>query len=178
MFQTQVHDIELNRELFDIPTPSLIKQDLSGDEEIQIAEERKDEQPTPQVELQAEVEAPCVEDLPEIEITNCIGDVKNSEAELIPGKGTSHPKTRRKFDSVKNLLEKARQKLLMTKRFWSHTPRDSSKCGDRPEGKDCGHGEQLLSVPDQSVNVTQSNPSTPAQLRKNFRRNRSFSPVR
>ncbi len=78
--------------------------------------------------LPSQLETGLVEEIPEIEITNCESKTTkeaeveveaeaeaNNEAERIPAKGDDHSKIRRKFDSVRNLLEKARQKLLLTR---------------------------------------------------------------
>lgn len=95
------------------------------------------------------------------------------------------PRTRRKFDSVRNLLEKARSKLSR-----SHNSSTSSeehlksqsndKLGSEP-GSPVHHPRskwrEKLSVPEQQI--SQSSPNTPLMARRlKSRRHQSFSPVR
>jgi hypothetical protein len=210
-FATQVNDLELNREIFDIPTPpqtlvlkhTKIEEKKSKhvtieSEEESDSENKKTHEQVLKIEEEIEVivetekENTIEERLPEISITNedCSKVVENDLSKL----GAKSPKTRRRFDSVKNLLEKARQKLLMTKHFLSHNSSHESKKPKKGSKPDLEEKEHLLNIPslllDESCqssscvdsgnsSVTQSSPSTPAQSRKNnFRRNRSFSPVR
>ena len=209
-FANQVNDLELNREIFDIPTPPLtlvLKHEIeqptkkkkhvtidceeeSDDEDRQTEEQEEQLKTEEEIEVIVETDEMFEETIPEIAITN-----EDSDTLQVPEKepihiGAKSPKTRRRFDSVKNLLEKARQKLLMTKHFWSHSSNESK----REKKASCEEKEQLLNIPSLNVDqscqgsscidngnrsVTQSSPSTPAQLRKNnCRRNRSFSPVR
>jgi len=147
--------------------------------------------------LKSEESAMVVNSLPEITVMKDDGRQKDrKKEEKTDGKS---PRTRRRFDSVKNLLEKARQKLLLTKQFWSHhnnshDPKSSKESKNvssskhpEVEANDITHvGDDVtgnhLRVPALTQidpSVTQSSPSTPAELRKNnVRRNRSFSPVR
>jgi len=92
------------------------------------------------------------------------------------------PRSRRKFDSVRNLLEKARAKLSLKTRS-----RHNSTSSDEQKSRDSEHGSPLhlprnklrerLSVPDQQV--SQSSPNTPLMARKiQSKRHQSFSPVR
>ena len=100
----------------------------------------------------------------------------------------------RRFDSVKNLLEKVRTKLSSTKNFMksrsrsrnrtqSQGPPDLKKENNAVAVEICLEKSSLLSVPksenpdSESGIISQSSPNTPAQIRKE-KRYRSFSPVR
>ena len=206
-FAIQINDLELNREIFDIPTPPqtlVLKQTKAEDGkknrhvtiECEEDSDKEDGQTEEQeikteeeIEVIVETENVIVDPLPAISITNeeTLKVPENDSNKI----GAKSPKTRRRFDSVKNLLEKARQKLLMTKHFWSHESKREKKGSSK---SDLEEKEQLLNIPSSTADescqssscidsgnssVTQSSPSTPAQLRKNnCRRNRSFSPVR
>lgn len=75
------------------------------------------------------------------------------------------PRVPRKFDSVRNLLERARSKLAA--HFGSGSSRDELNLVEK------------LAIPDPSYAQSQSSPSTPLQMRKKKKsRDKSFSPVR
>jgi hypothetical protein len=186
----QVHDIELNREFFDIPTANLPstasdKQEKTPEKEIHLIAKKKDIE-THQMNY--------FEEIPEIDITTFPKESKVEEVAacvLQEDVSVKTPTSPKRFDSVKNLLEKARQKLLMTKNFLTHRSqktKESSKIKSKLIESD--NQLKLIEIdnqpirtqdqqPDPASNETQSSPSTPAQLRKNSsKRNRSFSPVR
>jgi hypothetical protein len=177
----QVHDIELNREFFDIPTGNLPstasdKQEKTPEKEIHLIAKKKDVIETHQMNY--------FEEIPEIDITTFPKESKVEEvaaAVLQEDVSVKTPTSPKRFDSVKNLLEKARQKLLMTKNFLTHRSqktKESSKIKSKLIESE-NQPEQVIRQPDPINKETQSSPSTPAQLRKNSsKRNRSFSPVR
>ena len=177
----QVHDIELNREFFDIPTANLPstasdKQEKTPEKEIHLIAKKKDIE-THQMNY--------FEEIPEIDITTFPKESKVEEvvaAVLQEDVSVKTPTSPKRFDSVKNLLEKARQKLLMTKNFLTHRSqktKESSKIKSKLIESDNQPIRTQDQQPDPASNETQSSPSTPAQLRKNSsKRNRSFSPVR
>jgi hypothetical protein len=180
-------EVELAPEEEEIRVAAVVVPQDDGNEEEEIG---KSEEPEPEMSIKA---------LPEITIMKEEGIHEDRKKdEKTEGKS---PRNRRRFDSVKNLLEKARQKLLMTKQFWSHNnhSQDSKSSKESKEVSSSKLPEaeandvtrvdddvtgNHLRVPAASSSqidpsVTQSSPSTPAQLRKkNVRRNRSFSPVR
>ena len=117
------------------------------------------------------------------------------ETSLDPPNLKSKP---RRFDSVKNLLEKVRTKLSSTKNFMknrsrsrnrtqSQGPPDLKKENNTASVDICLENKSLLSVPKSEKNnpdselsgieISQSSPATPAEIRKE-KRYRSFSPVR
>jgi hypothetical protein len=177
----QVHDIELNREFFDIPTANLPstasdKQEKTPEKEIHLIAKKKDIE-THQMNY--------FEEIPEIDITTFPKESKVEEVVacvLQEDVSVKTPTSPKRFDSVKNLLEKARQKLLMTKNFLTHRSqktKESSKIKSKLIESDNQPIRTQDQQPDPASNETQSSPSTPAQLRKNSsKRNRSFSPVR
>jgi hypothetical protein len=185
----QVHDIELNREFFDIPTANLPstasdKQEKAPEKEIHLIATKKDIE-THQMNY--------FEEIPEVDITTFSKERKVEEVVacvLQEDVSVKTPTSPKRFDSVKNLLEKARQKLLMTKNFLTHRSqktKESSKIKSKLIESE-NHSkliesdnqpEQPIRQPEPANKETQSSPSTPAQLRKNSsKRNRSFSPVR
>jgi hypothetical protein len=177
----QVHDIELNREFFDIPTANLPstapdKQEKTPEKEIHLIAKKNDIE-THQMNY--------FEEIPEIDITTFPKESKVEEvvaAVLQEDVSVKTPTSPKRFDSVKNLLEKARQKLLMTKNFLTHRSqktKESSKIKSKLIESDNQPIRTQDLQPDPANKETQSSPSTPAQLRKNSsKRNRSFSPVR
>ena len=177
----QVHDIELNREFFDIPTANLPstasdKQEKTPEKEIHLIAKKKDIE-THQMNY--------FEEIPEIDITTFPKESKVEEVAacvLQEDVSVKTPTSPKRFDSVKNLLEKARQKLLMTKNFLTHRSqktKESSKIKSKLIELDNQPIRSQDQQPDPANKETQSSPSTPAQLRKNSsKRNRSFSPVR
>ena len=177
----QVHDIELNREFFDIPTANLPstasdKQEKTPEKEIHLIATKKDIE-THQMNY--------FEEIPEIDITTFPKESKVEEVAacvLQEDVSVKTPTSPKRFDSVKNLLEKARQKLLMTKNFLTHRSqktKESSKIKSKLIESDNQPIRTQDLQPDPANKETQSSPSTPAQLRKNSsKRNRSFSPVR
>ena len=102
---------------------------------------------------------------------------ENDAKPLLPENMT--PRTKRKFDSVRCLLEKARAKLSR-----SRNSEDSEELIKASAPSSPVHlprnklQEQRLSVPDQQL-VSQSSPNTPLMAKKlQSRRHQSFSPVR
>ena len=147
--------MELNREIFDI--------DDHPDEitEENITVQIEDSEPKEEEEIIQVIE----EDLEE--------DTKGPEMDQEVQ--TVQKKDKRRFDSVRHLLEKARVKLMNSKQFWSRSlsrSRSAHKASKPPNSKD------LLSVPKETSGIqSQSSPNTPETLRKE-KRHRSFSPVR
>lgn len=143
----EVQDIELNREMFDI-----VDNDRDTEEtncEILVV----DDKPT----LQAKEDEI-------IEIIDSVAETPKPAADIHI---EELKKAKRRFDSVRSLLEKARLKLMTTKQFWSRS-RAQSHQGRQKEA------EKVLTDVD---TLSQSSPNTPAPTRKE-KRNRSFSPVR
>lgn len=69
---------------------------------------------------------------------------------------------KKRFDSVRNLLEKVRHKLMTTRQNWSRSlSRSRAPSQDRQKQK------ESLQVPE--IEISQSSPNTPAQLRKEKR---------
>ena len=175
--------MELNREIFDI-----------DDEEPSAAPA------LPEIEV---LEAPEAEeskkDNDEEEIIQVLEDVHNSITPKDDLKELSEPiddhevktknakQSKKRFDSVRNLLEKVRQKLNNTKQFWRSRSRSSNS---RAQSQGPPSASPALTLepakPEKEIrpssatsggNASQSSPNTPAQLRKE-KRTRSFSPVR
>ena len=103
---------------------------------------------------------------------------ENDAKPLLPPENMT-PRTKRKFDSVRCLLEKARAKLSR-----NHKSEESEELIKASAPSSPVHlprnklQEQRLSVPDQQL-VSQSSPNTPLMARKlQSRRHQSFSPVR
>jgi len=95
------------------------------------------------------------------------------------------PRTRRKFDSVRNLLEKARSKLSRSHNNSTSSEEHLKTQSNEKLGSEPGSPIHLprskwrekLSVPEQQI--SQSSPNTPLMARRlKSRRNQSFSPVR
>ena len=142
----EVQDIELNREMFDI-----VDIDKEPEEEPHCEILVVDEKPNLKAKEEEIIE---IIDLAEAPV------VKPPEVEDLK-------KSKRRFDSVRSLLEKARLKLMTTKQFLSRS-RTQSHQGRQKEA------EKVL--PEMDI-LSQSSPNTPAPLRKE-KRHRSFSPVR
>ena len=153
----EVQDMELNREIFDIDDhPDEITEE-NFPVQIQDSEQKEEEEEIIQV---------IEEDLEE--------DQKGPEMDPEEVQ-TVQKKDKRRFDSVRHLLEKARVKLMNSKQFWSRSlSRGNRSRSAKPNSKD------LLSVPTKETTggiQSQSSPNTPETLRKE-KRHRSFSPVR
>ena len=140
--------MELNREIFDIddhPEPQSSENNIT----VQI----QDSEPMDEEIIQVIEEDFKIEEQATVEV-----EVK-----------------KKRFDSVRHLLEKARHKLMSSKQFWSRSlsrSRSAHKASKPPSSKD------LLSVPKETSGIqSQSSPNTPETLRKE-KRHRSFSPVR
>jgi len=112
----------------------------------------------------------------------------SDSALLIPSRETETPRTRRRFDSVRNLLERARAKLTRGGGESGSFGRLNNCAGGQGERLESAPGSPVhvprskwrerLAVPDQQV--TQSSPNTPLMARKlkSKSRNQSFSPIR
>ena len=130
----------------------------------------------------------------EEEIIQVIECPNEEPTDLVPVSNPSKG-SKKRFYSVRGLLEKVRHKLITTRQFWSRSlSRSRNQSQDRKDDqsqdrKDDGSrrtgsrkksinsdGKDLLPVPDLTAQ-SQSSPNTPAQLRKE-KRHRSFSPVR
>ena len=165
----EVQDMELNREIFDIDTTEEIET-INLDESIETKEAFKAN------------ESPVAE---EEEIIQVIEEELEA-VEAVEATKTSTKQNKRRFDSVRNLLEKARHKLMTTRQFWSRSLSRNRAQSQGPEiSKACKAeplqtSKDLLSIPNSTADSgiqSQSSPNTPAQLRKE-KRHRSFSPVR
>jgi len=87
--------------------------------------------------------------------------------------GPLTPRSKRKFDSVRSLLEKARAKLARSRR-----PSSSDDPPVKLTEPESPRHRAKLSVPDQPQ-ISQSSPNTPLMARSlRSRRHQSFSPVR
>ena len=93
------------------------------------------------------------------------------------------PRTKRKFDSVRNLLEKARAKLsrgrhnsTSSDEQLKHTNEKIGSEPDSPVLKPKNKVRGRLAVPEQQV--SQSSPNTPLMARRLKSGRQSFSPVR
>ena len=149
----EVQDMELNREIFDIDDhpDEITKENIT----VQI----EDSEPKEEEEIIQVIEEDLEEDPKGPEIDQEVQTVQK--------------KDKRRFDSVRHLLEKARVKLMNSKQFWSRSlSRGNRSRSAKPNSKD------LLSVPSEETTIqSQSSPNTPETLRKE-KRHRSFSPVR
>ena len=145
--------MELNREIFDIDDhpDEITEENITV--QIEDSESKEEEEIIQVIE----------EDLEE--------DTKGPEMDQEVQ--TVQKKDKRRFDSVRHLLEKARVKLMNSKQFWSRSlSRGNRSRSAKPNSKD------LLSVPSEEITIqSQSSPNTPETLRKE-KRHRSFSPVR
>ncbi len=201
----EVKDIEQNKEFFDIDTPT--------NEPIEDKEE--EEEPEEMIEVVNDGDS----GLPKIDVTSAkeievkLADPVLPSSRLLvdnvdliesiespkkrPISRDKSPRSKRRFDSVRNLLEKARQKL---QRFRSRSRSRSKADKDRSRTQSQGPpmpmadkgaradlppagsltGRLSRKNPERSdsgCGVSSSSPNTPAQLRK-AKRGRSFSPVR
>lgn len=230
----EVKDMELNREMFDIdepiadespPTEDELEEE-EDEEAIKLHEDpKKLEAPDlllqhgghvskkldAMVKKQTLNEEEVIEVLVECPAIDVVTEPNNGKQTLLveeqqPISGTTRsPRSKRRFDAVKSLLEKARHKLTTTRQFWSRSrsrsrtakeeenskkkrvqsqgpPELSSRNKQQSDDNKSAAGSLTssshLTVPDSGLESgSQSSPSTPDQLRKN-KRNRSFSPVR
>ena len=207
MVAQEVKDMELNREIFDIDdcemeTNSDKLADNTNNPDIRIAQAESQEYDTDVAESQKNPKNVDAEELIQV-----LEDHKDSKIELVlePASSCTTVETfhdppslkskPRRFDSVKNLLEKVRTKLSSTRNFMKSRSRSRNRTQSQgpPDLKKennavdiCLENKSLLSVPksknpeSESGNgseISQSSPNTPAQIRKE-KRYRSFSPVR
>ena len=217
----KVHDLELNKEMFHVPTSSdsMVLKDHENDSDVcSTADElgKSDEnliecQPNDAKQISVNSTKECRPKLPLMEEANDIKVVPITEEDsgetidyfktednekLIQIKSPKNVSSR-KFDAVKNLLEKARQRLLKLtgpqknfRKMEKNTNKESKKskynANEAISTTAHSNNKTILSMSYQHQNNltnnpgTQSSPVTPAEIRKKGPkiRNRSFSPVR
>ena len=176
--------MELNREIFDIdddePSANPALPEIEVLEAPEAEESKKDNDEEDEI-------------IQVLEDHNSITP-KDDLKELSEPIDDHEPKTKnakqskKRFDSVRNLLEKVRQKLNNTKQFWRSRSR-SSNSRAQSQGPPSAPPAITLEPPKPEIrprsaatsgsggNASQSSPNTPAQLRKE-KRTRPFSPVR
>ena len=213
----EVNDLELNNEIFHIPTPTLksakTEDNLEGVLTPNVSKQSNKES-TENVATSSKIDAPNSytekESLIHINVVPEDFDIApnlRTEEEIVESNDKEKliqlksPKHSRKFDTVKTLLEKARQKLLKLsgppknlrkgeKGINSSSPKENRKFREHPSEKSrlrehTDYNDKVLSSdpkPKHSDEVPccQSSPVTPAEVRRKYPkiRNRSFSPVR
>ena len=165
--------MELNREIFDIDDDEPSSAPALPEVEVLEAPEVEDSKKTDEDEEIIQV----LEDANSI-ITSK-DDLNKEQSEPEPEVKTKNAKHSKKY-SVRNLLEKVRQKLNNTKQFWRSRSRSSNASRAQSQGPPGGPPPEINLEPPVKAEkeiASQSSPNTPAQLRKE-KRTRSFSPVR
>ena len=183
----EINDADLNKEIFDVP----LRKDLADEEDWDPPEPRVIPPPT-SIEEDAINNSKTPEEEDNILIKDRLCPIRENiptaTALAIQSKSrTESPRPSRKFDSVRNLLEKVRSTLLSSRSSKREGTSSSSKHLSRrshwrkgdpsppPPPMPSTDGEK-----DQSF--SQSSPNTPLSKRKaknkNKARNRSFSPVK
>jgi hypothetical protein len=169
-----VNDAESNREIFDVPAPKARddkeqpndEAHTDDEKELVLREEEDDVDRVIQDSGSSRILGPIRENIPVQQRPHLAKD---------PNKGNS-----RRFDSVRNLLEKARSILQLSKS--SKSRQNGGGSGEeQPRSRSRRSIEankmNMLNV-EEDFSHTQSSPNTPLVKKKTKGRNRSFSPVK